>query len=260
MSDPGLFCAPGDSIPPVPDVLAAVMSVTPNTPKRRVVRMYRDAPDLLETLFHMADAPYYCGRRPLESLGHILDRIGLAGLRGLTLRAALEEVIYAGDHPLLLQLQRHGTTTAYLTSVIARYTPIDRETAFYGALVQNVGLAIPLETAQNPGTEDGLWTALRYGHEAISGLTAAAWGMPDAVQTVVSQHHQLGRSLRSNREIAALVVADQLAERMGVCIDHPAHPRFGEDTVALALNILELSVDQLPSMQQEASDLLRRIA
>lgn len=260
MSDPGLFCAPGGSIPPMPAVLATLMTVTSGTPKRRVVRMFKDAPDLLETLFHMADAPYYCGQRPLETIAHVLDRIGLPSLRGLTLRAALEDVIYAAEHPLLQQLQRHGTTTAYITTVLARYAPLDREPAFCAALVQNIGLAIPLEAPQDTVTGDALWKAMRYGHEAISGLAAAAWGMPEPVQAIVRQHHQLGRGLRSNRSVAALVVADQLAERMGMGIDHPAHPRSDEASCALALDILELRADQLPVIQQEASDLLHLIA
>jgi HD-like signal output (HDOD) protein len=260
MRSTGLFDSPGDCIPELPELLADLMAITPNMPARRVVRMFRNEPELAETLQSMAEAPYYCGRRPLDTLGRILERVGLAGMRGLTIRASLDDLIYDEAQPLHNQIRRHGTASAYATTVLGRYTPLSTDRLFIAALLQNVGLAIPLNSpASQDIPETELWLAIRYAHEGISGLAVSFWQLSEEVQCIVNHHHQLGRGLSDDRDVAALVVADYVVSSMDLGIDHPAHPELDEGTLGLALDILELTSSQLPDIQREVSDLLMLI-
>lgn len=261
MTAVGLFETPEEAIPEMPDMLGDLMAIKPNMPVRRVVRMFKNEPGLSETLRQMAEAPYYCGRRPLEGLSRIMERIGLPGMRGLAMRAALDEAVYDEQIALHELIRQHGTATAYITGVLARYTPLPTERLFMAALLQNIGLAIPLSAPSTQEVpEDELWQALRYAHEGISSLAVESWDLSDEILHIVSHHHQLGRGLSEDRDIAALVVADHIAHNMGLGISHPAHPEPDEGSLGLALDILELTGEQLPTIQQETSELLRLLA
>jgi len=260
MRSEGLFDSPGESIPHMPDLLGDLMAIKPNMPPRRVVRMFKHEPGLSESLRLLAEAPYYTGRRPMEGLGRILERVGLAGMRGLAMRVVLDEVVFTGDHPLHEPIRRHATATAYIITVLSRYTPLPTERLFTAALLQNVGLAIPLNNGLDGDGDDDVWQALRYAHEGISCLAAAEWDLSDEIQHIVGHHHQLGRGLSADRDIAALVAADHIAHNMRLSIDHPSHPAPDEASLGLALDILELHQSQLPSVQAESSELLRLLA
>ena len=211
----------------------------------------------------MAGAPYYSGKRPLNSLARVVERVGLGAMQGLGLRAALNVLVYqAGDHPLLDTLSRHAAGTAYITTVLARYTPLPAERLFTAALLQDVGIAIPLisRAALPEASEQDTWKAIRYAHEGIARIAAEEWDMPDEVVRLVGSHHQLGRGIGESREIAALCLADYIAWNVGIGIQHPVHPAPEEDTVAYALEVLGLTREQLPDIHNDAHEQLELVS
>lgn len=258
----GLLNAPGCGVPPMPELVGDLLAVRDEMPSRRILRLFNEEPELTEVLLAMAAAPYYSGRRPLTSLSRVIERVGLGGFQGLGLRAALNALVYqASDHPLLDVLLRHASGTAYITSVLARYTPLPAARLFTAALVQDVGIAIPLLRPLPLGSHEAdIWQAIRYAHEGIARIAAEQWDMPAEVVRLVGHHHQLGRGLAADREVAALTVADYVAWNIGVGIEHPVHPEPHEESVEYALEILELDRQQLPAIHDESHELLSLLA
>lgn len=212
---------------------------------------------MLTAIQHLADTDYYSGEQPLEDAHHLAERIGLSGMRALTMRVTLDRYIYNGTHPLLPVIRQHDTAAAYITTLIARYTPLPTETVFLAALLQNVGLAVALnipQIAEIP--EEERWQALLYAHESLSGLVVETWKLPQPIQNVVSRHHQLGHHFSTSRDVAALVLANAIAEDVQCGISHPAHPTSDDVSMELAIQILELSDAQCDEIRAKAERLL----
>lgn len=260
MSSAGLFDAPGVGIPSLPEMIGDLMAIKPDMPSRRVVRMFKNEPELRDAVLELANSPYYSGRRPLESIGRILDRTGLPGLRSLALRGMLELELFSHSDPLIEQLRQHSTATAYITGVLARYTPLNAERLFVSALLQNIGVIIPLMNMDpQRASEPAGWQAIRYAHEAIARLACEEWDMPKEVQDILGEHHQLDASMDNARDISALFLANYIASTLDLGIDHPIHPEDDEDIVELAMEVLDVEPGQLPAIQEDAHEVLSLI-
>jgi len=139
--------------------------------------------------------------------------------------------------------------------VICQHAAVHSETAFAVALLQHVGLALPL--ALNEVSEDDMWERLEYAHEAIAGSLVKYWSLPESLCTAVLQHHRLGMGTASDDIVATLIVADFIANNLELGLEPWVHAPPLESDVEAALAHLDLSATRLPAIERAAAKMLQ---
>ncbi|MDG1479990.1 MAG: HDOD domain-containing protein [Myxococcota bacterium] len=251
----GLFEPSRDSIPDVPALVPKLMMLPEDASRHDIVALLREDAELCEAVLHIAKKPYYSGRRPITNISRLVDRIGLSGVRGLALQAALARAVFNKPSATMQDMWKHSLATAYITRVICQHAAVHSETAFAVALLQHVGLALPL--ALNEVSDDDMWERLEYAHEAIAGFLVKSWSLPESLCTAVLQHHRLGAGVASDEIVATLIIADFIANNMERGLEPWVHPPPLESDVEAALAHLDLSATRLPVIERAAATMLQ---
>lgn len=259
----GLFEQPEGAIPPLSDAMTRLMKMPQKALLREVLSTIRTDTELSSDVLEMADNEFYSGRRRIRSLPELIDRLGLSGIRGLALQATLNRTVFDSGY-LMQRLNDHSTATAYITMAISQHASVNSETAFQCALLQHIGVAVPLGL-MNKATgsvmeEDMMWEALGCAHEAIAGLVAQTWELPETIRSVLVQHHRFGKVADINHVIATLIIADVLASELGRGLDCDEHPPPSAALIDASLKQLDLPASQLPVIEGAASELLNRVS
>lgn len=254
----GLFEQPRGSIPELPVLLPRLMQLPDAAPRRDVLAILREDAELCEAVLSIAATPYYSGRRPLDRLSRLVDRVGLPGVRGLVLQAALDRAVFGRPGSAIGRLWDHSLATAYITRAICQHAAVHSETAFAAALLQHTGLAVPLGLSEV--TDSELWQRLGCAHEAIAGFLAESWSLPEPLCTVLLRHHQLGASPASDQIVATLVLADLIARALGRGLEPWVHAPPQDSEIDAALAHLDLSAGRLPLIERAADAVLLRAA
>ena len=146
--------------------------------------------------------------------------------------------------------------------MISRHASVHSETAYACAMLQHMGVAVPLghliqQTGMVPAPEVA-WEALACAHEAIAGVVAGTWGMPEPLQAILARHHQLSRD-DTDAVIATLILADLIACEQGEGLSVAEHPPPSATQVDAALERLDLPASWLPRIQRDAVEVLERV-
>ena len=92
----GLFEQPEGAVPPLSGAVTQLMKMPQKVMLRDVLSTIRTDSQLSSDVLEMADNQYYSGRRTIQSMPELIDRLGLGGIRGLALRATLEQTVFGG--------------------------------------------------------------------------------------------------------------------------------------------------------------------
>ena len=259
----GLFKQPEGAIPPLSGAVTRLMKMPQKSMLREVLSTIRTDTELSSDVLQMADNHYYSGLRPIRSLPELIDRIGLSGVRGLALRATLNRAVFDGS-PMMRRLKEHSTATAYITLAISQHASVNSETAFHCALLQHIGVAVPLgmmnKSNGSPMEEAMMWETLGCAHEAIAGLVAETWKLPETIRAVLIQHHRFGRVANINHVIATLIIADVLSSELDRSLDSEEHPLPSDELIDAALQQLEMPASQLHLIAETANEVLERVS
>ena len=100
-------------------------------------------PALAAQLLRLANSPLFGGLEPVTSLKAAFGRIGIGGLRELLLAASMNEILVVpGDPGLSSRLQRRALAVAVCAQTLAEACDLDREAAFTGGVLHDVGLPL----------------------------------------------------------------------------------------------------------------------
>ena len=240
----GLLTGPGDAIPALSDVVGRLLKLPHDASRRDILSVARADLELADAALRLAGAPYSSGQRAPKTLTRLVERVGLSGTQQLFLRAALEQTLFSS--PALQRLHNHSTAAAYTTQVLSRHTLLHSDLAFVCALLQHSGAAVAIQAMQRHAIHDETtwWQIIGCAHEALAGMVAGMWGLPERIQTVLFNHHQRVGP-QTDPIIAALQVADLITCQLNIGLDLPAHPPPDSDDITAALQRLELSPDRL---------------
>ena len=259
----GLFEKPEGAIPPLSGAVTRLMKMPQKAMLREVLSTIRTDTELSDDVLRMADNHYYSGRRPIRNLPELIVRLGLGSVRGLALRTTLDRTVF-DDGPMMQRLKNHSTVTAYITTAISQHASVNSETAFHCALLQHIGVAVPLGMMTKSNgreiEEAMMWEALGCANKAIAGLVAETWELPETIRSVLVQHHRFGKVADINHVIATLIIAEVLACELDLGLDSDEHPVPSDDLIDAALTQLDLPASQLPSIAGTASELLDRVS
>lgn len=271
-----LFASPSYRPPVLPAVAIEILALSqrPSVGFDEVVAVLERDPILAGKVLSRAQSAAFAARSPVLSLRNATVRLGLKTLRDLVVEAAVELRVFRvpGYEAAMERLALHSTTTAYVVRAVCARTAIPGEYAFLCGLLHDVGIAaalLALSDDRRGGLVpfEALGTVLHDVHESASGLVTRLWGLPAELQRVVQSHHQLHVGGAPDPTIAALVVAEGLAEELGAGLGFPGlgpHPGgldanppelFGE-----ACRVLGLDDAALAALREEAAALAAALA
>lgn len=156
------------------------------------------------------------------------------------------------------RLRLHSVKVAEIMRRVCHHTAIDTEHAFLAGLLHDIGVAgiLIALTEKSPKRKldpASLWPAVDSTHAAVSETMARLWSFPPELVLVLANHHSPKIDGKPHAMCAALVVAYEMAQRLGVGID-PKMDRTRADRLAAAKEILSYTNKTEGLVQKDLSE------
>ncbi len=191
-------------------------------------RLERD-PALVQGLLRTANsAAIGGGRAPAVGLDTVLDRIGVAGARGVVLANCVDGLLShpGGEFNLLAsETWAHMVRSAPIARAAAPAFAADADEAFTVALLHDVGKLVVFDRLSVLRAKrrravtlapDFVHHLLQLLHEPLGALAALQWGMGDRAATAIGTHHRVSAA-RGRHPLAEAIFfaerADHAARR-----------------------------------------------
>ena len=251
------FASPAYQPPALPSVATKLLELSRETDVefKRICEVLEQDQMLTGKVLARAQSAAYAGAAPTRTLHDALVRLGLGTIRNLVLEMAFNMTVFRAqsyEKPMEV-LRRHSLAVAYAARLVARQTAVDAEYAFLCGLLHDVGVSAALillgaEPAASRPSIDQVWSSLPWIHEDLSGQIVKLWKLPPEVQMVVGQHHRMHLGGHAHPVIAALRVAEGMAEALGLGLtnaevangypfEKASHEEQAEAAVVLKLNL-----------------------
>ncbi len=218
------FAAPEYQPPALPSVATKFLELSreQEVEFRRISAVLEQDQMLTGKVLARAQSAAYAGATPTRTMHDALVRLGLASVRNLVLELVFNMTVFRApsyEKPMEA-LRAHSLLVAYGARLVARQTAVDAEYAFLCGLLHDVGVSASLillgaDPVPKRPTVDQIWSSLPWIHEDLSGQIVKLWKLPPEVQLVVGQHHRIHSGGFAHPAIAALRIAEGLAEELG---------------------------------------------
>ncbi len=241
------FSSPTYRPPMLPEVALEVMRLAqrPDVKFEEVVGLLQKDPVLAARVLSIANSAAYTTRSPITTLLQASVRLGLKAMRDLVLEAALRIKVFRvpGYDGAMQRLGRHSAAVAHVMRAVCRRSNVEAEHAFLCGLLHDVGFAAALlALSEDPARKGSSFEALKpvidEVHEEASGLLTRLWKLPEAIQRMVSTHHEPAPGGKIELVNASLVVAEQLAWEAGAGMEPPP-----PDAAPMSMTTPEAPVD-----------------
>jgi putative nucleotidyltransferase with HDIG domain len=200
----------------------------------------------------MANSAMMRGQTNIEDLKQVVSRLGLKMIRDLVTSIVVKQM-FVSNSPVtekrLRESWEHSTSVAAICHVLAaQYTKIPPEQAMLAGLVHDIG-ALPIITKAEKYPElladKELLDKIIYKlHTTLGRIILTAWGFPDELIQVASEHENLERDSKQV-DLVDLVTVANLQSYVGT--DHPltqrdwsAIPAFGKLGLDPQINIVDV--------------------
>ncbi len=224
------FGSPAYQPPALPSVATKLLELSHEREVefRRICEVLEQDQMLTGKVLARAQSAAYAGAAQTRTLHDALVRLGLGTIRNLVLEMVFHMTVFRApsyDKPMEI-LRVHSLMVAYGARLVARQTAVDAEYAFLCGLLHDVGISAALillggdPAASRPSVEQ-VWSSLPWIHEDLSGQIVKLWKLPPEVQLVVGQHHRIHSGGFAHPVIAALRIAEGLAEELGLGLISP---------------------------------------
>ncbi|MFO0729136.1 MAG: HDOD domain-containing protein [Myxococcota bacterium] len=219
-----IFGNPGYRPPLLPKTATEVLELSrdPNATMIRIARSLETDPMLAAKVISRVNSAAFRRGQAIRSLKEALTRLGIAGLRDVVVEAALELRVFRvpGFQDAMERLRVHSTKVAEISRLVCRLTHVNSDFAFLCGLLHDIGMAgiLLALTAEGPKRKFNLaelWPVIHQSHAVASTVMARAWGFPPDLIQVLSDHHALDVDGHPHLQRAALIVAEDVANRLG---------------------------------------------
>jgi len=215
-------------------------------------------PALTAQLLKLANSPMFQGAVPVSGLRQALVRVGLRGFVQLLMVASLSKVLVVRGHRgITAQLQERATSVGVAAAELARATNLDRDSAFTGGVLHDVGIALgygllgscarylPDEVSDDPAKK---WEIVEDMHQELGLALAQRWRLPPDVCGAVGFHHDPESAPATARKMAYLVAAAiHVADHADIRPERPLDCPLGERSFF----VLGLALSRLPELALE---------
>ncbi len=202
------------------EVLA--MSRDPAASLEKIVKTLESDPMLVAKVVARVNSAAYSRTRAVRSLRDALSRLGIAGLRDVVVEAALSLRVFRapGFQEPMERLRKHCVKVAEIARRVCYYTAVDSEYAYLCGLLHDIGVAgiLIALTESDPKRkldQATLWPVIDRAHAEASETMARVWTFPPELLVVLANHHKLVVDGQPHPLCAALIVAEDLAVRLG---------------------------------------------
>ncbi len=214
-------------------------------------------PSLVQGLLRQANGAFYgSGLAPILRVDSAIDRIGVAGTRGVVMASCIEGLLSkpGGAYDVMLaSVWGHMVNCGPLARSLAPSLGADPEEAFCIALLHDVGKLVffdrisSLRTAKRKAValpDAWLTLALEQLHEPLGAIAAHRWGLGARAADAIGAHHRRQRPALRHPLAETLFLAERA--------EHAARERADMDYEGLA------SLGQLPGDPMRFHDVLGR--
>lgn len=218
------FRSPQYKPPMLPVVATELMVLTrrPGVGAADVTKTLGRDPILAAAVLKLAQSPLYAARVPPTSLAQAVSRLGFATVRDLVFQVALDLRVFRaeGYKELMERVRRHSVVTAHIMRLLGSYTKLPADQAFLCGLLHDVGLGgVLLVLGEMPPPKRpsliAMSTALSEMHHEAGVMMARMWQLSPDIQLVIQHHHAFERTTMNHPLVAALTVAESIAEDIG---------------------------------------------
>ena len=201
----------------------------------KIAKVVQIDPAITGRLIHIANSPFYLGRKKIESCPEALTRMGLKAAQHFITSFALKSVFVAKSHYIrkrMHELWAHSSYVAAICAVLAHKTRgFDPDRAMLAGLVHDIGI-VPILTYADRHPE--LTREPKYVEQTIQALRAEVgvmvmrrWNFPPDFDDIVMNAENWWRRTESGADYTDLVILSQLHSFVGTLQIHK-HPRMDE--------------------------------
>jgi HD-like signal output (HDOD) protein len=246
--------APSYTPPPSPVIALQLVQMTldPKVALHKVRAVVESDPLIAAQLLGLAQSAYYARGGSITSLDDAISRLGLKAIGDLFLQATLSSRVFfaPGFEENMRRLRVHSIVTAHVARLICRRAGLLDDWAFLCGLLHDVGMAAVIGLVAFKHVEVGdvgsaevesLTVAI---HEDAGAVLGKMWRLPEAVQRVLTQHHQFYIGGETDPLAAAICLADSIAARVGAGMGAEHEPQ----DVEVAAQFLGVSHEDLDAI------------
>lgn len=218
------FRSPRYKPPMLPVVATELMALTrrAGVGVADVTKTLERDPILAAAVLKLAQSPLYATRIAPSSLAQAVSRLGLVTVRDMVFQVAMDLRVFRADgyKELMERVRRHSVVTAHIMRLLSGHTVLAGDQAFLCGLLHDVGLgSVLLVLGEMPlSTRPSLLamsTALAEMHHEAGAMMARVWQLSPDIQLVIQHHHQFDRRTMAHPLVAALTIAESIAEDIG---------------------------------------------
>ncbi|MFO0728700.1 MAG: HDOD domain-containing protein [Myxococcota bacterium] len=219
-----VFSSPSYRPPLLPKSATEVLAMSrdPGASLDKIVKTLESDPLLVARVVSCVNSAAYNRSRSVRSLRDALSRLGIAGLRDVVVEAALTLRVFRvpGFQEPMERLRNHSVRVAEIVRRVCYYTAVDSEYAYLCGLLHDIGIAgiLIAITEKDPKRKFEpltLWPVIDRIHAEASATMAGLWSFPPELVVVLAHHHQIHIDKQPHPLCAALIVAEDLASRLG---------------------------------------------
>ncbi len=215
----------------------------------RLVDVIEREAALATALLRYANSVAFAGLEEITDLHHAVTRLGLNATEHAVLSVSMRNVFRSPDpedDALLHQLWNHSVTVALAAREIAARCGGDREMAFLGGLLHDIGKIVVLRTVAEIKRRDpsrrlsrtSLFMLFDSLHCRIGEGLFEKWKLPLAIREMVRDHHATDLVLRP-RHVQIVAFADRIAAKLGESLSPDETLVLHELPLAVALGLDE---------------------
>jgi HD-like signal output (HDOD) protein len=258
------------TLPTLPDISLKIRkAINDNKANNtKIARVVQIDPAITGRLIHIANSPFYLGRKKIESCPEALTRLGLKAAQHFITSFALKSVFVAKSLYIRKRMQdlwAHSSYVAAICAVLAHKTRgFDPDRAMLAGLVHDIGI-VPIltyadrhpELVREPGHIEQTIQELRA---TIGVIVLRKWNFPSDFEDVVINAENWWRRTEAEPDYTDLVILSQLHSFVGTLQIHkyprmdeiPAYRKLlKEDTSTdISKDILGLAKEEIWQIQQ----------
>jgi HD-like signal output (HDOD) protein len=224
------------SIPTVPDAVVRLNAVLedPDAGVADIGKAVAQDPAITAKALSIANSSFYGLREPATSAERAAIVLGTRVIRNIVLQASLiqnYEHIQSTPEVNIDDLWRHSILTARLCRAVAerwsRPSDLGPEDLYTCGLLHDLGRIILLDSkaeeyiqvlqeARQRKKPTAGFEVERFGfsHADVGGMVAFLWKLPEKIREALEYHHGPRSKIDADPIVAAVVLADQLANRV----------------------------------------------
>lgn len=213
-----------------PDVFLRVNELVndPDSTTAAIARVIGQDPGLTVRLLKVANSPFYCSSRQVETVARAVTLLGAAQIRDLVLATSTSQMFakVTNDVIFIDDFWQHSIFCGLAAKSLAMASgKVSSDFAFVAGLLHDVGqlvlfheqpgqMRVALDMVADPRNAMAMYEAEQavfgFDHMQLGGALLRAWHLPERLQECVEFHHRPRAAVQYPVEVALVHIANAL--------------------------------------------------